>query len=78
MNWDDLKLFLALLRHGTARRAAIDVGVSHSTVARRIAEFEASFGAKLLEKRADGYALTSAGEGMLVAAEHVEREIEGV
>ena len=38
MNWDDLKVFLALSRKGSARGAAQELGVSNSTVTRRLDE----------------------------------------
>ncbi|MEM7542522.1 MAG: LysR family transcriptional regulator [Pseudomonadota bacterium] len=78
MNWDDLKLYLALVRAGNVRRAGEQIGVSHSTVARRIDQLEATLGVTLLERLPSGYALTNAGEEMLHAAEQVERELDAV
>lgn len=36
MDWDDVRHFLALARGGSARAAGATLGVSHSTVARRL------------------------------------------
>ena len=40
MDWDDLKVLLALSRKGSARAAAQVLGVSNSTVTRRLDEME--------------------------------------
>ncbi len=78
MNWNDVKLFLALVRGGTVRKAAVKAGVSHSTVARRIEAFEKKLGVRLFERLADGYTLTQPGEDMLRAAENVENELDAL
>lgn len=77
-NWDDLKFFLALARHRSVRSAAASIGVSHSTVARRIAELETRMGVRLFDRTAEGYAPTVAGEEMIEAAERVEDEVAGI
>ncbi len=77
-NWDDLKFFLALARHRSVRSAAASIGVSHSTVARRIAELEAQMNVRLFDRTAEGYAPTAAGEEMIEAAEKVEEEVAGI
>jgi DNA-binding transcriptional LysR family regulator len=78
MDWDDIKLFLALMRTGNVRAAAAKANVSHSTVARRIDAMEAKLGARLFERLPTGYALTHVGEDMMDVAEHVEDELEGL
>ena len=45
LSWDDLKVVLACSRHGSTRSAAAALGVSNSTIARRL---EAAF---LIEHR---------------------------
>ena len=40
VNWDDLKIFLAIALGGSARAAASKLGVHHSTITRRIDAFE--------------------------------------
>jgi DNA-binding transcriptional LysR family regulator len=77
-NWDDLKFFLALARHGSVRSAGASAGVSHSTVARRVGELEDSMGVRLFDRTAEGYAPTEAGEEMIEAAERIEEEIAGI
>ncbi|MEM6581525.1 MAG: LysR family transcriptional regulator [Pseudomonadota bacterium] len=78
MNWDDLKVFLALSRNGSARGAAQDLGVSNSTVTRRLDDMEHKLQAHLFDRTPDGYRLTTAGEQILPTAEHIEELIMGV
>ena len=75
MDWDDVRHFLALARSGSVRAAGSQLGVSHSTVARRVEGLEARLGAKLFDRHRDGYLLTSAGQEMVSGAERVEREM---
>lgn len=72
MDWNDIKIFLALVRYGSVRAAAIKLDVSHSTVARRIDSFEAHLGVRLFERQSTGFAITPAGEDVLANAEGVE------
>jgi len=78
MDWDDVRLFLALMRAGNVRTAAATLGVSHSTVARRIDVMEEKLATKLFERLPTGYVLTSIGEDMVSVAEQVEEELEGL
>lgn len=75
MDWDDLRHFLALARTGSVRAAGAALGVSHSTVARRVEGLEARLCARLFDRNRDGYTLTDAGREMLPGAERVEREL---
>lgn len=72
MDWDDLKVLLALHRRGSARGAAQELGVSNSTVTRRLDDLEQQLRARLFDRTPDGYRITAAGEVMLPSAEHVE------
>ena len=51
MNWDDLKVLLALSREGSTRKAASTMGVSNTTVMRRLESLEEHIGGKLLIAR---------------------------
>ena len=78
MNWDDLKIFLAVARQGSARAAADKLGIHHSTIARRIEAFEATQKVHLFNRLATGYSLTGAGESLLASAARVEDQIAGI
>ncbi len=75
MDWDDIRHFLALARMGSVRSAGASLGVSHSTVARRVEALEARLAARLFDRSRDGYTLTEAGRQMLPGAQRVEREM---
>lgn len=72
-NWDDLRVFLTLAREGTLTTAAKALGVSHPTVARRVAALEKQIGARLFERLPDRFVPTSAGEELLGDTESMEK-----
>lgn len=78
MNWDDLKLFLAVSRCGTISGAAKQFNIQHSTVSRRIKALEKSLGVSLLRRINNGYQLTGEGAKIESAAIKMESEIIGV
>ena len=71
--WDDVKYFLAVARHGSTLAAAKALKLSQSTVQRRIGELERKLGRELVKRHATGYRLTEFGEEMLPYAEQIER-----
>ena len=78
MNWDDLRVFLAIHRSGTLRGAARSLGVNHATIKRRLTMLEDALGARLLDRRPDGFTATQAGEDLLTAAEQAEASLFAV
>ena len=74
MNWDDLRIFLAVARMGSVSGAARYLDVQHSTVSRRLQHLEKRLGTRLLDKKRSGYELTAAGEDLKKAAMNMERE----
>lgn len=78
MNWDDLRLFLAVARTGSISGAAKQLDVQHSTVSRRIRKFEETLGTRLLERKKGHYELTQSGENVKEASSRIEREVLGV
>jgi len=77
-DWENLRYFLAVARHGTVLGAANSLGVSHSTVLRRIEQFEKATGTRLFKKLQRGYELTPAGEVLFANARDIENNIETV
>ncbi|WP_316860024.1 LysR family transcriptional regulator [uncultured Cohaesibacter sp.] len=75
MNWDDVRVFLAVARAGQILQAARRLGVNHATVARRLSALETALQTKLLERRTTGCELTAEGEAFLLAAERMETEM---
>jgi DNA-binding transcriptional LysR family regulator len=72
MDWDNVRVFLAVARGGQFVAAARRLRLDHATVSRRIAALEAALGARLFDRRTTGAKLTSAGERFLGAAEQME------
>ena len=78
IDWDDLRVFLAVHRAGTLRGAARALGVNHATVTRRLALLEDGLDTRLFDRRPDGLVASQAGEDLLGAAERVENELTAV
>ena len=74
LDWDDLRFFLALARHGTLSAAAKVLHVSQSTVGRRLTSLEATLAVRLLNRTPEGYVLTLAGEAVREKAECLEAD----
>ena len=64
MNWDDMRVFLAVARAEGLTAAAPVLKMDPATLGRRVARLEASIGGALFVKSPQGYALTSLGERM--------------
>jgi DNA-binding transcriptional LysR family regulator len=76
--WDDLRVALALARAGSVRKAARDLGVSHSTILRRLHALEQAAGVRLFEPRPDGYEVTPAGQDVFDTAVELEETVIGL
>jgi len=74
LDWDDLRVFLAVARTGSLTRAAVSLGLSQPTVGRRITALEQRMGARLLERLPGGHVPTAAGEAVLGNIERMEGE----
>ena len=68
LDWEDVRVFVALARHGTLSQTARSLGLNHATVARRVAGLEAALGRALFDRRPTGYVLTAAGRDALEEA----------
>lgn len=76
--WDDLKTILAIAKAGSLSGAARELGVSHATVFRRLADSERRLGVMLFERARSGYTPTAAGEDIATAARRIEHEVLAV
>jgi DNA-binding transcriptional LysR family regulator len=68
-------VLLAVGRSGRYTSAADELGVNHTTIARRIAALEQSLGGRLLARVGGGWELTDRGREALSAAEAVETAV---
>lgn len=76
LNWNDLRYFVALARHGSTLAAGRAMAADASTVQRRIAELERSTGQSLVKREPTGYQLTDFGRQMLPHAEAVAQAVQ--
>lgn len=72
MNWDDVRIFLAVARSGQILGAAKALNLNHATVARRLTALETALGSTLFTRRTNGSDLSPSGERFLVHAEAME------
>jgi DNA-binding transcriptional LysR family regulator len=72
LQWDDLKIFLAVARSESLSAAGRVLKVDPATVGRRIARLEEGLGTPLFAKSPQGYAMTDAGQRLLTHAERAE------
>lgn len=75
LDWDDIRVFLAVARSGQMLAASRRLGLNHATTARRITSLETALDTKLLVRRTNGCALTGEGEAFLAHAERIEAEM---
>ncbi|MGQ0682020.1 LysR family transcriptional regulator [Bradyrhizobium sp.] len=75
-DWNDLKYFLAVARHGSTIAAGKALGISQSTVHRRLEELERKIGQALVTRQASGYRLTEYGTTLQPFAERIEAAVE--
>ncbi|MEO8319946.1 MAG: LysR family transcriptional regulator [Bradyrhizobium sp.] len=74
-DWNDLKYFLAVARHRSTTAAGNSLGLSQSTVQRRLAELERAIGQPLVKRHPSGYRLTKFGEELLPHAVRIESAV---
>ena len=77
MDWDDLRVFLAVARAESLSGAGRGLKIDPATVGRRISRLEDAVGARLFVKGPQGYALTGEGLRLLTHAERAEAAMEG-
>ncbi len=72
MDWDDLRVFLAVARSESLTAAGKVLRIDPATVGRRVARLEAELGVPLFAKSPQGYVLTDAGARLMDHAEAAE------
>ncbi|MGZ3215879.1 LysR family transcriptional regulator [Paracoccus sp. T5] len=73
MDWDDLRIFLAVARAESLSAAGRRLAMDASTVGRRVARLEGAVGAALFLKTPQGYQLTAEGARLVAPAEAAEQ-----
>jgi molybdate transport repressor ModE-like protein len=75
MDWDRIRVFLAVARSGQILGAAKALGLNHATVGRQLTALEEDLDTQLVERFTHGCVLTPAGEVLMQSAERVESEL---
>ncbi|MEL6640753.1 MAG: LysR family transcriptional regulator [Pseudomonadota bacterium] len=75
MDWDHLRVLLAVHREGSLRAAAEALRVNHATIARALRGAEDALGTRLFDRSPRGLTLTQPGEMLLPHAEDMERHM---
>ena len=75
MDWSDLRFVLATAKSGTLSGAARQLGVTHTTVARRLRALDERLGARIFDQRSDGFVLTAAGEAIFELAVRFDEQV---
>ncbi len=72
MDWNDVRIFLAVARAGTLGGAARSLKLSQPTMGRRLRALEEQTGQVLFQRTADGFVLTEEGAAVVSMAEQME------
>jgi DNA-binding transcriptional LysR family regulator len=75
LDWDNLRVFLAVARTGNLQQAARRLRLDQSTVSRRIVQFESTLNAKVLARQAHGVDLNDLGHKILRYAEAMDATV---
>ena len=74
--WDDLKIVMTVANAGSVRRAAAVLGTHHTTVTRRLDQFEKALGVVLFNRTSTGLELNEHGMSVVAHAQRVAGEVE--
>jgi DNA-binding transcriptional LysR family regulator len=75
VTWDDLRVLLSVSRGASFLAAGRELGLSTSTIARRISALEAYVGAKLVRRAASGATMERGASGLVELAERIEAQL---
>ncbi len=78
LDWDRVRIFLAVAEAGSFTRAADRLGLSQSAISRQIGALEENLGVTLFHRHARGLVLTEQGELLLETAREVARRMKAV
>lgn len=77
-DWADMRLFLALVDHGTLVAAAEHLGLSQPTLGRRLSALQKRVGATLFTRDGRRLALTDAGHAIVENARRMQSEMHAI
>ena len=76
MRWDDLQILQAVGSTGSYTLAANRLGISHSTISRRLRALEAMHGIRLIQPKGQGIELTISGQALYEATARMADEAD--
>lgn len=76
LDWNDLRIFLAVARSGSAFAAARELNLNQTTVSRRIEVLEHALGTTVFVRTTRGSSLSSDGAALMPYAEDVETAVQ--
>ncbi|MFV8816858.1 LysR family transcriptional regulator [Haliea sp. E17] len=77
-DWDDIRVFLAVLEHGNLVAAAEQLGISQPTAGRRLAALEAALCLPLFVRTGRRMLPTDAGLSIVESARQMQREMHAI
>lgn len=78
MNWDDFRIFLEIAQTGGLKKAARNLGLHHTSCARRLSKLEADLGTVLFDRLPAGYSLTESGRELAQSMRIIKDEFNGI
>jgi DNA-binding transcriptional LysR family regulator len=75
LNWDNLRVFLAIARAGSMAGAAATAGLDQTTLSRRLSQLETALGSRLFERAGRRLTITAAGLHLKATAETLESSL---
>ncbi|MEN0062229.1 MAG: LysR family transcriptional regulator [Myxococcota bacterium] len=78
LDLNDLRVVVAIAEAGTLRAAAGHLGLSHTTVARRLSTLQERLGARVFEREGGRWIPNAVGQLVIDAARVVQREVTGL
>ena len=77
-NWDDLRIFQAMIGARSIREAAASLNTTHATISRRIRVLEDELGHTLFERGRDGYNATDFAKGIIGFVDSVAENVAAI
>lgn len=72
MNWNHIKYFISVAKHGSANAASQELEVNHTTVIRQLDQLEKDLQLNLFARSSTGYQLSASGSALLSKAKQIE------
>src|SRR3984957_11096795 len=75
IRWDDFRLFMAIAKTSSIKRAAASIGTTQSTLSKRLVRLEQALGVRLIDRGPTGASLTYQGERVFARVLAADKEL---